>query len=319
MRHLVVVAALVLLAGCTGPEHEATPGPTTSSAGGATSSGTDEAPEEPAPDETGPLEELLGWVADRTADDVVASIAYREEATAACMAAEGFEYWPAVPAASEVTEGTGASPGTPEFVERYGYGVWEAPAEGAGLSVEIDDSRNGTYREGLSAAARGAYDEALMGPVVAEGPGGSITRSGGCSSAYENPGGAAAPTAVREEAVAYLLALVEDPRFGEVDGAWAACMAEAGYTFRSPLAAEESVVTAYGEAVADGQPPTSAETREGAETEQRLAAADHACRAETDWAARHRAIEVQLQQEYVDAHRADLEALTATSTGSANS
>ena len=48
---------------------------------------------------------------------------------------------------------------------------------------------------------------------------------------------------------------------------------------------------------------------DGAAEERRVAVADFECRETTDWAARHRAVEIELQQEYVDAHLADLEAL----------
>ena len=73
-------------------------------------------------------------------------------------------------------------------------------------------------------------------------------------------------------------------------------MAEQGFDYWSGRALSEEEVAA------------------GAAEELRLAAADHACRAQTDWHARHRAIEIELQQDYVDAHRADLEALTEAMT-----
>lgn len=60
-------------------------------------------------------------------------------------------------------------------------------------------------------------------------------------------------------------------------------------------------------ATAGGSPVE--DSAEQAAQERRLALADLDCQEATDWAARHRAIEIELQQEYVDAHRTELDAL----------
>ncbi len=267
---------------------------------------------EPEPYVAGPLEEYLGWVGAETAQEVVADQTWRENRTAACMAEQGFDYWPVIPAVGDVVEGTGPAYGSPEFVAEYGYGAWNTPDGDYQFMFEGDASANNEYRAAMSEAEGAAYDEAFLGPVVGEDAStGTATRSGGCIEAADNPSGDAAGrlTAIRDEALAYLDAIAADPRFGEVDADWASCMADEGYTFANPAAAEESVWAEYLAAAGDGAAPPDDAAAAGAEGELRLAAADHACRAATDWHARHRAIEIELQQEYVDAHRADLDAL----------
>ncbi len=261
----------------------------------------------------GPLEEVLGWADVGSAQELVVEQTWRENQTAACMAELGFEYWPVVPATGDVVAGTGPERGSAEYVEAYGYGVWTTPEDDFRFSYEADGSANTDYRAGMSEAEGAAYDEALFGPVLDEDTDGTPTRSGGCVEAADHPQGgtAAALSAVRDEAYAYLDAIAVDPRLDEVNADWAACVADAGFTFVSPQAAEESVVAEYSAAARDGTAPGPDVVARGAEAERRLAAADYGCRASTGWTTRHRAIEVELQQEYVDAHRADLDALAA--------
>ncbi len=119
-------------------------------------------PEAPAPEATlpavGPLEAYLGFsLGVQSQGEVAAELAAREEAVAACMAEQGFDYVPMVmvPGSYEVAD----EPlrGTREFAEAYGYGVWHGPEiEPGQFTYRLDDSANREYRDSLSPVAQAA-------------------------------------------------------------------------------------------------------------------------------------------------------------------
>lgn len=306
-RAAVGAVAALLLAGCTAdPPDVDAPRPTLS----ATPS-----PAVPEPPPPGPLEVYVGYVdVVRSAEEWVAEITWRENRTAACMTGLGFEYDPQVPTADQITFDDGPVQGTREFVGRWGYGIWVPPpgGSGGGFSYSSGDDPNWERLEAMSDAGREAYLTALWGPVTETSDDGAVTRSGGCSEAREVPDGpeAAYLIGVRDEARAFLAALPGDGRFADVDTAWASCMADAGLAFATPQAAQQHVMDEMLTEIEDGvlDPDVVAER---APEELRLAVADLDCQEATDWVARHRAIELEIQQEYVDAHRADLDALAA--------
>lgn len=282
----------------------------TSCAGGAPEPGPSPAAAPVDLGEPGPLEAYLGLEA-ATASDVLVDAARRENGIAACMAKQGFEYWPLIPAGSDVVAGEGPARGTRAFAEAYGYGIWVTPdGEPGQFTYEVSGGPNQDYVEGLSEGAREAYETALHGPVLSEDEN-QTTRGGGCmdtGAVGAAAGDVAYLAGVEAEAWRHLTGLGTDSRFADVDAAWASCMADAGHAFPTPeaayLAVVEEVTTAPAEVWQDEE-----ELARRAAEEQRLALADLGCQEATDWAARHRAIELELQQEYVDEHRADLEAL----------
>ncbi len=305
-RATLGLALLLGLAGCA-PHTPAGPDPAPDAAGGAAT--------------PGPLERYLGEAAGaQTQGEVAAELAEREESVAACMAEQGFDYVPTVMVPGSFEASDDPVRGTREFAETYGYGVWRGPEiEPGQFTYMLDDGANQAYRASLSPEAQEAYDVALMGPRTDLGDG-TVTYDGtGCT---ETPALRDGPEAeylrgVREEVAEYLEALWDgaDPRLAEIDAAWASCMRDAGYDDDSPHAAELRVIDEVTAAHGSGSPLTPAQTDERAEAERRLALADQDCRDATDWTARRRAVEHELQQEYVDAHRADLDALVAALTG----
>lgn len=217
----------------------------------------------------------------------------------------------------------GPAPGTREFVDQYGYGygLWRpAPGGGAGYIWSRGSNPNFDRVGTMSEAEDEAYELALWAPVTELGADGSVGRDGGCSEEPDSPRGADAAwlVGVQEEATASLETLDQDTRFVEVDAAWASCMADAGFAERSPAAAEQRIWDGYEALVAGGTWPENDVVAERADEERLLAVADMDCREATDWTVQHRAIEITLQQEYVDAHRADLEALAAALTAPAS-
>ena len=290
--------------------------------------GTDESPRPAAPTEDartpaplGPLELYLGdVVGGRTQGEVAAELAEREEAVAACMAEQGFEYVPVVMVPGSFEASDDPLRGTREFAEAYGYGVWRGPEiEPGQYTYMLDDGANRAYRESLSPEAGAAYDVALMGQPTDLG-GGTVSYDGtGCQDVLSQHGSAEAEylRGVRDEISDFLESLWagDDPRLAEIDAAWASCMRDAGYDDDSPRAAEQRVIDEITAAYGSASAPSPGQVDERAAAERRLALADQDCRDATDWTARRRAAEHQLQQEYVDAHRTDLDALVAATEG----
>ena len=308
---LAVATALLGLSACS-EDHDAPAPDAASPTATADDAGrTQVAPEPPAP---GPLEEFVGYAGPRTAEEWLVQIAWRENATAACMAEQGFAYTPQVPAVDQIEYVEGPAQGSREFVERWGYGVWGQPPNGGGggfmYSGTVDP--NWAARETMSEAGREAYDTALWGPVTEVHEDGSISREGGCSGAAETPVGpeAAYLAGVRKEALDFLEAMGADSRFADVDAAWASCMADGGLGYANPAAAQQQFWDEMMAETEDGILDADV-AAERAPEEVRIAVADLDCQEATDWPARHRAIEIALQQEYVDAHRADLDSLAA--------
>lgn len=275
------------------------------------------------PPPLGPLELYLGdAVGARTQAEVAAELAQSEEAIAACMATEGFEYTPVamVPGSFEASDDP--LRGSREYAEAYGYGLWRQPEiEPGQYTYMLDTSANVAYRESLSPEAQRAYDVALLGQATDLGNG-TVSHDGtGCTARAELRDGAEAEylRGVQEEVADYLQSLWEgdDPLLAEVDAAWASCMRDAGYDDDSPQAAESRLLEEM-LAVFEAAPeaPVAAGTIDaGAEAERLVALADQDCRDATDWTARRRAAEHELQREYLAAHRADLDALVAALGG----
>lgn len=267
----------------------------------------------PVPTGPGPLEQYLGHgdFEGRSAGEVAAEVAAHENAVAACMADLGFEYVPATLDPSTFRQDDdGPLRGTREFAERYGYGIGDGPeVEPGQFTFELDGSKNHAYRETLSPAAQERWDEALYGAMTVEGDQ-TVSDGSGCADLPRLRTGddVAYLQGVAQEARDFLESLetAADPRLAEIDTAWASCMADEGYDDGSPTAA----MMRLAEEVAALPPDTPDSVRdEHAAVERRVAVADVECQEETGWAERRRALEHELQQEYVDAHRADLDAL----------
>jgi len=305
-----LVAVVLAVAGCSAPDDDQIPDDTPVSSSPSTEQEPPAPPVQPPP---GPLETYLRFSDELDSPETIAArVTWRENLTAACMAAQGFEYIPVVPTPDDIEFEEGLLPGTPEYVEQYGYGIWTQPSARGGYTWDIGADPNDALVAAMSDAGRDAYVTALSGPVISENhEDGSVMREGGCSSAADTPVGddVAYLVTVRREAMEFLATLDQDTRFADIDAAWASCMADAGFGDRTPRAAQERIQQEQLAAFVDGVAPEASVIADGAADERRVAVADFECREATDWTARHRAVELELQQEYVDAHLADLGAL----------
>ena len=210
--------------------------------------------------------------------DVRLATQVNEERTRACVADAGFMYWPDDPNHE-------LSQDTLPFARAWGYG---------GLSLETATTAelNAAFVRTLSGPDRDRYDAALAdcAPADVEEP----AQSWRADPAFAD---------LDVEISSWVLATVDDPRMHVADASWSACMDEAGYDVGSPDEAEEQAAAATrGGTVSDP---------EVQQAEIALAVADLTCRASTGYTESTRVAWHAVQQEFVDAHQDQLDALVA--------
>ncbi|NUU18244.1 hypothetical protein HP550_13385 [Cellulomonas humilata] len=282
----VLAAMLAVLVGACSPQPD-----TAETAGPSVSPTTRTAAQGPRP--PGPLFSYLQQVgADGEADRVEREKRV-EELVAACMADEGFEYWPRGPA----PEWDEWEQFTLEYAQQYGYGSTTTvpPPD----TTEPADP-NEEYLESLSSSARTAYDQAMWDFSDPENPGGC---AGDAQTTVYQDGRWEEDPAFAELHAQYetwLFAMLEDPRMTEAATEWSACMADAGYDVATPSDAQESL---------SGGSSGVIITPEVQKREIDTAVADLTCQIETDYQTSMLAAQHVMEQEFVDAHREELEAL----------
>jgi hypothetical protein len=256
------------------------------------------------------------------AEDVLSHRLEFEENVAACMTDAGFEYVAFVPTdlgpwqrMKEIFDLSEA-----EFVDQYGYGISTLLEDQEGARRAAAEDPNLAIREAMSDEDRGAYAKALFGDGDNDG-----IRSdtfGGCHGQALDVwyGGESERPAVRWSALADDLAnlgsaIEGDTRVREAVARWSACMAEAGFTHASQLDQVQLPIfrkldelpgsTEAGVSFDDVDPD---DLREIQDFEREVAEADYNCRDESQY--REELVEVQfeLEAEFVDEHREQLEA-----------
>ncbi len=241
-----------------------------------------------------------------------------EEAVAACMAEQGFEYIPDVSHYTFPDEATMDPPrNSREFAELYGYGIAELPPSSA---PPPGTNPNDAITASLGAEALAQYMEALTGPSSddADADAGYDWHDAGCMGtaihAEWATGAAQDPAAVAlltEIARIDDVAIPAEQRVVALDEAWSACMADAGYEGlrRQPDAAEtafESWLDAQAAAASGETEETDAD--DVAAAERSLAVADWDCRDDVGYDLGVAKVREELQEAYVAAHRAELDA-----------
>lgn len=256
-----------------------------------------------------------------------------EQSVADCMKRAGFEYFP--PPLPEPESGPGVRdslnlpflPATRDEVARVGYGTDDPERDGAGPDANAEYVQSlGAQAQQEWALALGWHEEDSDGTVVA---------SGGCfiEAAQDNP--EPEPKLSRTEEFSDLIGAMnrvviqdvpEDPRTALADAEWSQCMANAGYVFPDGPDADRrrrvgpssawhlAVVTPpdgqpgdYSQDLPAAQIPWEQRALVGSDRELAIALADFDCRAETGYVERVTEVRVDLEQQYVDANRAELE------------
>lgn len=275
--------------------------------------------------EPGPAEAYVEAALGFSADDAAAAAVRQEEAVAACMSAQGFEYIPDTSGYQFVdTAAIDPPPGSRGFAEQFGYGFAAEPEEMRAASSGAGP--NEAVTAAMSPEEFEAYSRALWGDDAVEGASDGGIELGGCVREARNQVWGDRETdhvrAGLEDEIARIDAEVApaDPLVMAAAAEWSECMADAGHPgYASPPDAEQAAWDAwmaFNDAI--GADPTlgvvdDESGRPVGETdlaarEASLATADWDCRAATEYDAIWGAARDRLQQEYVDAHRAELDA-----------
>jgi hypothetical protein len=332
-RLLGALCAATLLTGCTG--------------GGSGGDGTSDATQELGPLEEY-FARVYGWADDDASlEDQNAEYERQqrevERLVADCMREEGFDYVPREHAGVVVgSDGTDLDWGSPEFAEQFGYGISTDPWgwEDRDDTVAPDDP-NQEYVDAMSEAERAAYEEALWGPpqewdedADPEAYEYDWTRSGCYGAAQHEVWDADADeefAGLLDEVSRVWEQTAEDPRVRALDAAWSSCMADAGYDeFDGPNEAAPRLHDEWWalqgwddpsyQALVDGwdwdadpDGPAEPEVDDAAaraftEREIAVAVADAGCKAEVGYDDGVREVSHEIQQDFVDQHRAELDA-----------
>lgn len=299
-----VVATLALLGGCSGAGDQST------DATGA--------------DEVGALTAYLDKVGGAYDEASAREQARRsEEIIARCMADEGFEYTPRVTYGQDATSPDDDLPAwdSLEFAQFHGYGITtfdDLPGATDPTGVVDPDQE---YLDAMSEAEREAYDLALSGTAVEPDPDdpdavGDWT-TGGCQGeamhAIDEQEEAWVDedfVALQDERIALYETLATDPEVVAAGGRWSDCMADAGYVYETPGDAATSIIEASNRLLQSGQ-STTAKVGELRDLEIATAVADVTCQDEVGYADARETVRLRLEQEFVDTHRAELDAWVA--------
>jgi len=303
-------------------------------------SGSDDEKPAAAAEQESPLTEYMNAVygGDLSPEEQEAKYAEELEAqellVAECMQEQGFEYTPNASAGSfSVGDGTEYQPDEREWVGQYGYGAVNSPYNEEPVPEEEYVDPNGDYVMTLSESEQTAFYEALYGPTPSEeemSEDGSYEydwATAGCQGAAQHEVAGEDPSESDEFKPLFdaLNEFYEDmataPAMADLDAEWAACMDAAGQGgFTAQVDAQNSIYedmnALYEEMpVSDdgsmtGEPDQAARDAL-AEREVELALADLDCREETDYRDRSAEVSRELEQQFVDDHKAELDALKA--------
>ncbi len=251
-----------------------------------------------------------------------------EEATARCMAEQGFEYQPVDQSGTSFTSEEDGERDPEQYAAEYGYGftLYEEPSaeELAEMDAWVDPNQE--YVEAMSESEQNAYYEALYGDMTSmeydedeEMPEYDPSQAGCHGAAQEEVYGDQNALWESEEMTAFNEATTQlyedvaaDPRLKEVDAAWAECMADAGFTgYASPQEAMDDMME-RSNALWEGDEPEgpSEEVLEAAQTLERdTAVADTACQTDLDYEKVHLEVQVELETAFIEEHQAELETI----------
>lgn len=294
------------------------------------------------------LEPLYGGYAERSDDEWQAQFddeeRRRQEIIAQCMTEQGFEYIPVDPGAGGgaviVSESSWEDYGTVEWAAQYGYGIATMYTDQTEI---VDDSGEGQRDPNediiaaMSESEQAAYWEALWGPEQEADEDGIVEydpANAGChgraelevygdqdvDQAWNDP--------QFEDLFTAMDSVWEDlenhPEIAELNAAWNSCMADAGYPgWSQPWEAEsamhDEVNALWDEAhqdydwESDDEPPMPdpAAMEEFKQREIAVAVADFGCRDDVDYEQESMRVQFEVEQAFVDANRAELDALIA--------
>lgn len=261
-----------------------------------------------------------------------------EELVADCMAEEGFDYLPVLDTGSVVyssdDDENAWDPDSRDWVAQYGYGFVNYPGRDE-QPVEGDEweDPNQEYVESLSESEQAAYQEALNGPALSEEEYAEQEASGdfeydwttaGCYGAASNEvyGGDPSSSDEHQPLMDAMNALYEEaqshPDVAELDAAWSSCMADAGHSgLATQQDAQNSIMDEQNAAYESQEPSEDGEwvepdLTELGEREIEVALADFDCRDEVDYTAQQLTVQFELEERFIEEHKAELDAYLAS-------
>ena len=188
------------------------------------------------------VEEQLGF----TRKGITAAQAKVENAIAACMKAEGFEYVPSDPVAAQAALTGKPNMSDEEFERTYGHGIATLYGKGSAQS-----DPNARIRAQLGEADRRAYDRTLNGGEPEQTfayaiDNGDFSELGGCTrtATEEAFGGTRLLTTLQRELDELDESILNDQRMVKALEAWRTCMrAATGEEFEDSEAVEDTIRT----------------------------------------------------------------------------
>lgn len=280
--------------------------------------------------EPSPLEKyysvLYGGGSDEASQEREAKV---QDAIAACMKEQGFDYLPQQSGAMYVSsEDMEVAWGSEEFAKTYGYGASTDTTALFGGGEETVDP-NADYVEALSESERAAYYTALYGAPPSDDGGVSVDtewdwRGAGCTGAAQHEFGVDSAeegpesSSLLEEMSGLYEKAMASPDVVAAERAWSDCLADAGYPgyehHDDPSASfNDRMNELSGEDGADKPDETKLKALQAEEIA--TATADWHCSDETGYTTTRDRVQRRLEQEFVDAHEEELDALVARRGG----
>lgn len=274
-----------------------------------------------------------------------------EELVAACMQDQGFEYTPVDNTSTMFSQDDelDVELGSKEFAEKYGYGMSTDPwgyADDVPQTDDMPEDPNADYVAAMSESEKTAYQEALYGPPQ-EGTGDEEVveydwTKGGCYGSaqhevYEAPTASDQFAGLEEELNKLYETIQADPQTAKLNAAWASCMADNGYDgyalptdIQNALSDEWNDLQGWDDpeyqalseswdwdAKPEGPPAPevdAAKSKAFTAKEIEIAVADWKCQDSTDYIKKSNDISNAAQQDFVDAHKAELDAWVEAAT-----
>ncbi len=336
----LTVGVALTLGACTGsgtaePSDGDKAGPTAD--GGDTAvPGADDDPASPDPSPTddyepSPFESLFSEAyGELTATQYQSEQAQAEQIVATCMKAQGFEYIPVDPSQppalvpADQLDPDAPQAGTLESAKEFGYGIstWDIE-DGQPDDVDLgQEDPNQEYVDSLSESARKAYELALHGvpptdEELASDDWAPDPAKSGCygeSTAQvwntDDVWGAPQFASLIEEMSYVATDLDNDPEVTAASALWGSCMAQNGYPgLEAPWEATDLIHVGLRDIWVIGQAPDPEALAVLRELERSVATADFECSEDSRFAEAYREAQFRAEQEFIDAHQGELEAL----------
>ncbi|TFD38447.1 hypothetical protein E3T40_03100 [Cryobacterium sp. TMT1-19] len=280
--------------------------------------------------EDSPLNKYLSAAyGDYDEEQAIADSKKSEEATAACMAEEGFDYIPVDQSQNmSFDDADMEERETEEWVAANGYGMTQSPEEIAAQQEQseayVDPNQN--YVASLSETEQSAFYEVLYGPPQTEdmtnedGSSEYNWEDAGCSGAAQHEINGDNPYEDKThkplfDAISKLYEnLAKDPGVQALDAEWASCMADSG---NPDFSAKQDAINAASELSnvlynnETGEAPSDEDLAEVREGEIEIALADFTCSEKVDYTAAMLKLQFALEKQFVADHKAELEAFSA--------